>query len=341
MPTTFASKANNAQSYLTTTHVSGDGKLIINAGDQSKFNFTSLPTRVTAYPVSGQANVGQRYGTVFNVNSTSSNQLNVTVASDEVPAQSDQNMTVGTVVWYVEQDLTMGAMLDHEKAINALEEQVSTLYSDSGSANAYVITPSPAITSYAAGQRFTFIPANANTAASTINVNGLGAKTVQYGGQALTAGFIAANVIATVVYDGTSFQLQNPATNLLGSASLTSSFTNTTTPTIVDVGLSTAVTVPAGRSVLILVQPTYVKNSAASNTIIVYIREGSTTLTQAIIDVSSGISGNAIPLSLSYAASPSAGSHTYKVSMSQSGAGTMTFGSAGSTGPDQIVVYML
>jgi hypothetical protein len=117
----FSSKSNYAQSYLTTSHASGDGHLVINAADVGLFNFTSLPTRVTAYPVSGQANVGQRYGTIFKVNSVSSNTLNVTVASDETPVPADQTMSVGTVVWFVEQDLTVGAMAEYESAITSLQ----------------------------------------------------------------------------------------------------------------------------------------------------------------------------------------------------------------------------
>jgi hypothetical protein len=38
-----------------------------------------------------------------------------------------------------------------------------TYYADTGAADAYVITPAPAITAYAAGQRFSFKATNANT----------------------------------------------------------------------------------------------------------------------------------------------------------------------------------
>lgn len=79
---------------------------------------------------------------------------------------------------------------------------------DTGSANAYVITPSPAITSYEAGQEFTFRASNTNTLTSTINVNGLGVKTIRKNGtQTLAAGDIKANQIYKVVYDGTDFQI--------------------------------------------------------------------------------------------------------------------------------------
>lgn len=80
---------------------------------------------------------------------------------------------------------------------------------DTGAANAYVISPSPAITAYAAGQTFRFIAVNANTGASTLNVSGLGTKTIKKNGNTtdLASGDIAANDMVTVVYDGTVFQV--------------------------------------------------------------------------------------------------------------------------------------
>lgn len=79
---------------------------------------------------------------------------------------------------------------------------------DSGSANAYVITPSPALTAYAAGQMFEVKFTNPNTGASTINVSGLGNKNLtKNGATALSGGEIPAGGILQVVYDGTQFQL--------------------------------------------------------------------------------------------------------------------------------------
>jgi len=83
--------------------------------------------------------------------------------------------------------------------------------SDTGSANTYKIAPTPSISSYAAGQRFQFIPANANTGASTINISANGAKTiVMLNGAELYAGALDVDMIADVMYDGTNFILLNP-----------------------------------------------------------------------------------------------------------------------------------
>lgn len=85
---------------------------------------------------------------------------------------------------------------------------------DTGSADAYVIAPAPAITAYEAGQAFHFFAVNANTGASTLNVNGLGAKAIQRIGVALSSDDIGAGDLVHVIYDGTQFQLPVIPANL-------------------------------------------------------------------------------------------------------------------------------
>ena len=85
--------------------------------------------------------------------------------------------------------------------------------SDTGSANAYAVAPSPAITAYATGQVVTLKPGNANTGASTINVNSLGTKSIKIpDGAALPSGAMSANGVYALMYDGANFILMNPAT---------------------------------------------------------------------------------------------------------------------------------
>jgi hypothetical protein len=82
---------------------------------------------------------------------------------------------------------------------------------DTGAANAYAVSLSPAPASYAAGLEVVFNAAHANTGASTLNVNALGAKTIKKwsGGSLadLTSGDISAGQIMSVKYDGTYFQV--------------------------------------------------------------------------------------------------------------------------------------
>jgi hypothetical protein len=77
-----------------------------------------------------------------------------------------------------------------------------------GTADALTLTPSPAITAYAAGQEFRFRSgASPNTGATTVVVSGLSAQALQLNGAALNPGDIAASRQYTIRYDGTNFQL--------------------------------------------------------------------------------------------------------------------------------------
>jgi hypothetical protein len=96
-----------------------------------------------------------------------------------------------------------------------------------GTADALTLTPSPAITAYAAGQVFRFkAGASPNTGAATVAVSGLTAKDIQNAGSALTAGVIAAGKWYAILYDGTNFQLQSFASSSSVSTSGVT-FTNT------------------------------------------------------------------------------------------------------------------
>jgi len=79
---------------------------------------------------------------------------------------------------------------------------------DSVGSDDYAITITPAITAYTAGQRFTFKAGTANTGACTLNVSGLGAKTIKKDVSSdLDTGDILANQIIEVEYDGTNMQM--------------------------------------------------------------------------------------------------------------------------------------
>uniref|UniRef100_A0A6M3XRK7 Uncharacterized protein n=1 Tax=viral metagenome TaxID=1070528 RepID=A0A6M3XRK7_9ZZZZ len=89
---------------------------------------------------------------------------------------------------------------------------ITAAYSDLGTTNAYVITPSPAITSYVGGMRFLVMigVGNTNTGACTLNVNGLGATSIKLAGDVHpAAGQLVAGQLCDFVYDG-NFQLLNP-----------------------------------------------------------------------------------------------------------------------------------
>jgi len=86
---------------------------------------------------------------------------------------------------------------------------------DTGSPNAIVITPSPAIASYVAGQRFSVKLANTNTSPSvTFNVNGVGAKSVVMAtGASPNAGALASGQILLVEFNSPYIQVLSPSAN--------------------------------------------------------------------------------------------------------------------------------
>ena len=111
------------------------------------------------------------------------------------------------------------------------QNQQHVYAADTGAADAYAMALTPAVTAYAAGQRFTFLATNANTGASTLDVNSLGVKTIlKLNDQALEANDIEAGSIVEVVYNGTEFEMQTPtATNLTSAiASEVSTFFGST-----------------------------------------------------------------------------------------------------------------
>ena len=98
---------------------------------------------------------------------------------------------------------------------------------DSGTADTAVVTLSPAITAYAAGQRITFKANAASTGAATVNVNTLGAKTLKkHNDQDIAAGDIESGSIVTAVYDGTNFQVTSQLATTGGSPLVPSSLTD-------------------------------------------------------------------------------------------------------------------
>jgi hypothetical protein len=102
-------------------------------------------------------------------------------------------------------------------AINLSQVQDSSLLwggTSGGAANAQTLTLAPIITAYAAGQRYSFLAGFTNTAAATLNINGVGAKNIFNAatGAAIGAGEIVATRAYEVIYDGTQFLLLNDVT---------------------------------------------------------------------------------------------------------------------------------
>lgn len=119
---------------------------------------------------------------------------------DQVPSE------IQNVIESVGLALSGGDLSQMLKAIHQIVKSGS-FYTDSGAVNAYALTSSgQAAVSYTDGMTVIFVPDNVNTAASTVNVDGLGIKNIRasYGSTvAVNAGQIAG--LVTLVYDGTDF----------------------------------------------------------------------------------------------------------------------------------------
>lgn len=110
---------------------------------------------------------------------------------------------------------TVGPNLDdYLRAISAFVRQLFdgtplTLGAVGGTGDAITATTASApFTAYVMGQLFRFLPTAANTGPATININGIGTKSITKNGTvALAAGDLAVGVATVLFYDGTQFQI--------------------------------------------------------------------------------------------------------------------------------------
>jgi hypothetical protein len=95
-------------------------------------------------------------------------------------------------------------------AIKRFYNHINATLTSGGTANAQTLTYSIAPAAYVTGDRYSFIVGGGltNTGAATLNVNGLGAKSIlRPDGSALVAGDLVAAGYAEAAYNGTSFLL--------------------------------------------------------------------------------------------------------------------------------------
>lgn len=103
---------------------------------------------------------------------------------------------------------------------------------DTGSANVYVGTPSPAYTTYVIGKIFKLKVANTNTISTcTLDISSLGTTPITLtNGAGLLPGDLVRGMIALFVFDGTNMQLINPIIGLKYPALAASAFCSAAHP---------------------------------------------------------------------------------------------------------------
>jgi len=136
---------------------------------------------------------------------------------------------------------------------------------DTGVADAVAISFTPTIAAYSTKVLVAAKIKETNTGAATLNIDGIGAKTIKkHGTEALEAGDLVAGKVSLFAYDGTNFQLLNPTKfNVTVTAPTTTKLLKVTDPFIIQHTPPTAIL--TGTDVLIdhvsestnLVTPTY------------------------------------------------------------------------------------
>lgn len=122
------------------------------------------------------------------------------------------------------------------------------------------------MTAYATGQVFRFISAGANTGAATLNLNAIGAKAItKRGATALEANDIPSGAAVEVIYDGTQFQLIDPASASTPVTSITFGSTGLTPATATTGAVTVAGTLAAANGGTGLTSPGTSGNALISN----------------------------------------------------------------------------
>lgn len=96
---------------------------------------------------------------------------------------------------------------------------------DVGVSNTYVLSPSEPLTEYSTRMIVTFLPATTNGGSSTLNISGLGPKTIKsVSGAVLNNGDIMAGNPLVLVFDGTDFRMTAPTKNYIDQLITTGAF---------------------------------------------------------------------------------------------------------------------
>lgn len=169
-----------------------------------------------SYNGSGVFNIntaGQPVITGTTISSTTFNTLTADLATGLTTALTKDGQSTPTA------NIGMGAFKITNLAAGTVASDAARLDQVQGGAATFITvtgtdtltgTVSPALSAYATGNQFSFVVANTNTGAVTINVDGIGAKAItRTGTTALVAADMVAGQAVEIIYDGTRFQLVN------------------------------------------------------------------------------------------------------------------------------------
>ena len=170
--------------------------------------------------------VGQPVVTGTTISSTTFNNLTADLATGLTTAltkdgQSTPTANIGMGTYKIT-NLGAGTVASDAARLDQVQGGAATFITVAGT-DTLTGTVVPALSAYATGNQFSFLVANTNTGAVTINVDGIGSKAItRTGTTALVAGDMVAGQAVEIIYDGTRFQLVNgnSFTNLKVSGTL-------------------------------------------------------------------------------------------------------------------------
>lgn len=139
----------------------------------------------------------------------------------EVNVNADWNATSGDGQILNKPTTIAGYGITDAVSVSSLQNGTLIYNAATGSSNAYIVNITPAISAYTVGMTVNFKANFDNTGASTININGIGAKVIKKSiNNDLEADDIKIGQMVSVIYDGTNFQLlassMNSSTSLHG-----------------------------------------------------------------------------------------------------------------------------
>ena len=188
------------------------------------------PALTTGMTINFRANTANSGAATLNVNG---------LGAATIKKQGDQDLATGDIealqivtVVYDGTNFQMQSQLA-QAPVNpyAVLQNGAAIYAvDAVGTDAYAITLTPVPAAYVDGMLVNFKAGTANTAAATLNVNGLGAQAiVKLNDQPLATGDIEAGQIITVIYDltNTRWQMQSQTAVTPGSGTVTSVATGT------------------------------------------------------------------------------------------------------------------
>lgn len=210
---------------------------------------------------------------------------------------------------------------------------LANFYTDSGSADTYVLTALGSLkspTTYSNGMRVRFRPGNTNTGASTVNVAGLGVIDIKKadGSTDPAAGDLTASTEVDLTYDGSVFRIATPSVTIAAGQVIqvvhtvkTDVFSTTSTSFVDVTGLSASIT-PSSSSNKVLVLGS-VNGSGLSDGLHVQLLRGSTEIvkgdagtgqTRTSTSLSQANSYNTVTAAINHLDSPATTSATtYKI----------------------------